>query len=345
MDRRNRRLFVLAWLFLVHGLADLAVALYRCLEIAPSFTDFLATSLPRAQLALLVAWVVLGREPLLWRLLGTVISLSWIFTIFSAFHFPGYYKPSMGEAWLVSDFGYYFRPTGPGDLLLKAPVIVGVMLVPLVIAKLVFWWRERRTQAPLAEPIAATTHHFFQFRFQDILLWNLAVALVLTAIAAEPHEGWFEVLGSRWWMMSIQRATPYSRAMQLAAIPTSLAMLVAIVPVRTRTALVAQLLLIIVVGVIPALLVDRYCRSSDLVSFYAGVWRTFPREGRIVLCSSLIVGGSSWLVRLYDSAIRRRRAPAASLPQFAPSDAESAIPIVASLADPPPSPKLQHSSP
>lgn len=308
MDRRNRRLFALAWLFLLHAMADLAIALYRCLEIAPSFTDLLATAVPRAQIGLLVAWLVFGREPLVWRLLGLISSLAWIFTIFSAFHFPGYWKPSIGEAWLISDFAYYFRPTGPGDLLIKAPVIFVLLLVPMLLARLYFCYRKRSLPAKPEEPIAATTHHFFQFRFQDILLWNLTVALVLVAFVSEPHDNWFEVVVERWRIMSIENH-PFGRAMQWAAVPSSIAILVALFPTRTRQGFILQAIVIFFVGVVPAMLVDRFCRTNELVSFYAGVWRQFPRETRVVMLASLVAWGSARLVHLYDTAIAPRRVP------------------------------------
>jgi hypothetical protein len=48
--RTHGTLIAVGWLFVLHALADIAVALYRCHDVDSALTDVLSTALPISQL-------------------------------------------------------------------------------------------------------------------------------------------------------------------------------------------------------------------------------------------------------------------------------------------------------
>ncbi len=117
LPHRPHALAPIGWLLLLHVLADLAVALYRCVNLDAALTDLLAAELPRSQLCLLAIWLALGREPLSWRICGLLAGTSLMFTLFTRLLFPGRLESDPADYWFKEEWGYFFRHSGPGDLL------------------------------------------------------------------------------------------------------------------------------------------------------------------------------------------------------------------------------------
>jgi hypothetical protein len=92
MDRRTRRLIAIGWLLLLHALADVTLAMYRCHDIAPHLTDPLIAALSISQVCLLAAWLAVGYEALTWRICGFVAGLAFIINVFTRLLFPGFAK-------------------------------------------------------------------------------------------------------------------------------------------------------------------------------------------------------------------------------------------------------------
>ena len=57
-------LYAIGWLFALHGLANIFVGVFRVVDLHRPATDVLAAAFPRAQVCLLVIWLMLGKERL-----------------------------------------------------------------------------------------------------------------------------------------------------------------------------------------------------------------------------------------------------------------------------------------
>ena len=215
----------LGWLLLLHLLADLAVALYRCTAINPLLTDTFARALMRAQFGLLCVWLFAGKDPSAWRLAGFLSGSAGMFVVYSRLIFPGFHKPSLGPAWFRSDFDLYFRSTGPGDLLLKAPLMLAL------IARRADGLSRRRFgnwSVIIRRSVASRIHsrtdrahrlQWLQFSMADYLIWSFTLGLVMMVFTVAPyHEGWLELV--RWRRgLGLQGKIPDSHLMLGAAIP------------------------------------------------------------------------------------------------------------------------------
>jgi len=224
--RRGRRMFALGWLLVLHVLADVTVAVYRCAAVNPPLTDLLAGGLMRAQFGLLCVWLLAGKDPLSWRLAGLLSGASFLFLIYSRLLFAGYYKPTLGPAWFQYEFNLYFRSTGPGDLLLKAPLIFAGLAIALPVYRYVLWLARRCDWLPderksARQEQSGSRLRWLQFSVADFLIWSFTLGFVLMALSVTPHyEGWLELI--RWrWSLGWQGKLPDSALLLTAAWPTA----------------------------------------------------------------------------------------------------------------------------
>ena len=196
MDRSQRRLFAIGWLFVLHMLFDITVGVYRCHDIAPQLTDLLAAAFPRAQTCLLVAWLFCGTERLSWRICGTVSGLCFLFLVFSRLLFPGFYRSLPHYFWTEGEWVDYFRVSGPGDWLVKLPILVLGMAIPCALRRgldLVVWMR-----IPADQRRWPQFRNLVRFQLQDIAIWLTSACFVLAAVYnTADSDGWFTNLFSR----------------------------------------------------------------------------------------------------------------------------------------------------
>jgi hypothetical protein len=192
-DRTPSVLFAIGWLFLLHALATILVGVYRCHDTDPPLTDLWAAALPRSQLCLLAMWLVLGSERLSWRICGMIAGTCFIFIVFSRLIFPGEYGIRHETTWLAQEWAYYFGPSGPGDALVKAPVLILGVAGPLLVWRV--WRAVSATRARGATWSKALHWPRFQFHFVDAAIWTVTICLTLAALyRTEPYPGWFEQL-------------------------------------------------------------------------------------------------------------------------------------------------------
>lgn len=196
-DRRPSVLSAIVWLFALHGLADVTVGIYRCRDIEPALTDLLAAALPRSQVSLLAIWLAVGSERLSWRISGLAAGTCFIFTIFSRWLFPDGHLTWAGEHWVEEEWLHYFRLSGPGDLLVKTPLVVGGIAVPLLVWRA---WRAIRGVRQSGWSFWKPWPGFrFQYGFREAAIWATAICLCLIAgYQTAPHAGWTEQLLNRW---------------------------------------------------------------------------------------------------------------------------------------------------
>ena len=299
MNRRGRRLFALGWLLLLHCLAGVTVALYRCLELNGPLLDHFAAALTRCQIGLLAAWLVLGKEPLSWRVSWLVGCVSLLFSIYSRLLFPGVYRESLDETWAADEFAFYFRPSGPGDLLLKTPGIVLGIAMPLAIWRLGSWWAARR-RGQLIEPSLATGARWMQFRFQDFFVWNVALCLVLSAWYVTPtYDGWLSSIFARWWRGMQLQSFPSQFAVA-SALPTVTVILVTLWAMRSRESLSVRISLAVIIAALVALAFDLWWDGAADLRPGSSDYGPRPSECGTAITIGLIAAGSIWLLKLYD---------------------------------------------
>src|SRR5688572_12909886 len=121
---QTSRTFILG-LILLHGLADVVVGIYGTHDLDRAATDLLRGALSRSQICLLAMWLVAGSERLSWRICGLLTGSCMLFVVFSRAAFSDQNEIGSESLWREEEWAYYFRLTGPGDLLVKLPVLIG----------------------------------------------------------------------------------------------------------------------------------------------------------------------------------------------------------------------------
>lgn len=298
----------LGWLLLLHFLADLAVALYRCTAINPLLTDTFAGALMRAQFGLLCVWLFAGKDPLSWRLAGFLSGSAGIFVVYSRLIFPGFHKPSLGPAWFRSDFDLYFRSTGPGDLLLKAPLMLALIVVALMVYQGAIWELERyhppkrRLSNSLADESGARLQ-WLQFSMADYLIWSFTLGLVMMVFTVAPyHEGWLELV--RWrWGLGLQGKIPDSHLMLGAAIPSAVMVLLGSWLGQTTGSYGRRVATATVIGLICGIGVEVWWNSYHQGPLLFSSPTGTPRASEVLLqpLIAIVAAGSCWLVSIYDA--------------------------------------------
>jgi hypothetical protein len=294
-------LFAIGWLFLLHGLADVLTAVYRCHDVNRPLTDVLAAALPRSQLCLLAIWLALGTERLSWRICGLIAGCCFIFIVFSRLLFPGEYGISHQTGWLEEEWLYYFRVSGPGDVLVKSPILLAGVAGPLLI------WRACRALRSLRQSGLTLAEsglwRRFQFGFQDIAVWTVTLCLALAALyRTAPYPGWFDELLSH--LRKIRRAqhpealyVASSAALYVLTAFVSLGVVYAKIPLRFRVPLAVGL----VIG--PAYGFELWLRK---LAEHAGATGISPlvfqasAETVTGIVAALIMVGSLLLIRLWQ---------------------------------------------
>lgn len=297
----------LGWLLLLHSLADLAAAVYRCAAINPPLTDLLAGTLMRAQFGLLCVWLLAGKDPLSWRLAGFFGGSGWLFFVYSRLLFAGYHKPSIGPAWFRSDFDVYFSSTGPGDLLLKAPLMLALIGVALMTFRAVVWIRSRlptkndNTASTQSENSGAKLR-WLQFSVADYLIWSFTLGLLMMVYTVTPwHEGWLELV--RWrWSLGLQGRLPDSVLMLASAAPTAAMVLLGCWLGQGTNHYLRRSLIAGVIGLICGLGVEIWWHAyhQGPLNFSSPTGTTRMSEVLLQPLVALVVAASCWLVALYD---------------------------------------------
>jgi len=298
-------LYAIGWLFLLHGLADIVVGVYRCHDVNRALTDLLAAALPRSQLCLLAMWLVVGSERFSWRICGLVAGSCFVFIVFSCLLFPGECGIGHGTVWLEQEWVYYFRLSGPGDLLVKLPILIGGIAAPL------FAWRAWRAigfirQSGLPSAKLADRRRF-QFRFQDVAIWTVALCLALAAsYRTAPYPGWFEELLSRWGhMYGLQ--DPHAAYYTTSALPYVLVGLVSIWAVFSTTPLRFRVPLGIGLVFGPAYGFEiwlQFVAEYSLLGDRSPLWYQASAETFTCAVAAATIVGSLLLIRLHGIVYR-----------------------------------------
>jgi hypothetical protein len=348
ISRRQRRLMALGWLLLLHSLADVAVGVYRCAAINPPLTDLLAGTLMRTQFGLLCVWLFAGKDPLSWRMATFLGGSSWLFVVFSRLIFPHYDKASLGPAWFLSDFELYFRCTGPGDLLIKAPIMLALIGIAVISYRLVTgaaaWWVRRRqvgtgplaaadslaSRLPASEQTSGSRLGWLQFSPADFLIWTLALALMMAVWKAAPfYDGWLELV--RWrWSLGLQGRLPDSELMLAGAIPASVLILLAAwwgttSPRPISTDNLRTVAVLALAGIAAGVALEVWWHATHPGPLFANVLTGLQRPSEVLLqpLTAVLAFGSVWLVAVYDQPAVRRRAARIALPVAPPAAADS----------------------
>ena len=301
-------LFAIGWLFLLHGLADVMVGIYRCHDVDRDLTDVLAASLTRSQLCLLAIWLAAGSERLSWRICGLIAGGCFVFIVFSRFVFPGAEDIWRNVYWYDEEWVYYFRLSGPGDVLIKAPILIGGVVGPLLIWR---GWRAIRSVRKSGLPRVKLARWIqFQFRMQDVFVWivTLSVALAATYRTA-PYPGWYGDLIGRWREVS-RLANPPDVYCAVSAALYVLVACVSLWSVYSRMSLRFRIPIAIALVLAPALGFEAWLRHVTVQATsqpLPEVWSHASPETLISLVAATVMVGSLLLVRLYGMVTVRRR--------------------------------------
>ncbi len=307
-DRASTALFAIGWLFLLHGLADIMVGIYRCHDVDRALTDLLAASLMRSQLCLLAIWLVAGTERLSWRICGLIAGGCFVFIVFSRFVFPGPHDILRDTFWLDEEWEYYFRLSGPGDLLIKAPILIVGVAGPLFAWRI---WRAiravRQSGLPRVRPLNWLR---FQFRLQDTAIWIFTLSVALAAIyRTSPFPDWHRDLYDRWRPVYRLKSWPDTYCVASAFLYVLVAYVsLWIVHSEMRLRFRVPLGLALTLG--PAIGFEIWLRSvveHSPSQCLPGVWSGASAETSMSALAAAIMVGSLLLVRLYDLVAARRR--------------------------------------
>jgi hypothetical protein len=310
-------LYAIGWLFLLHGLANIFVGVFRVLDMHRASTDVLAGALPRAQVCLLVIWLMLGKERLSWRLCGLIAGCCFIFMVYSQLLFPGEYGLGHAAEWLAAEWLYYFRISGPGDWLVRLPILAVGVAVPLLIWRLCLAIRAVRQAGLKWTQIFSRSR--FQFRFQDMAIWTVTICLALAAVyRTAAYAGWFRELLGRWQQVYHFDIAEDVKAEYVVAIAFMHAFvaLVSLWAVTSKTRWWLRLPVTVVLVVGPAyaceLLLKRANYGVDWSSGQSAVWGQASAETltTVVMAATIVV--SLLLFQLYETL---SRAASLSLPK------------------------------
>lgn len=328
-DRVPSALFAIGWLFVLHGLADIMVGIYRCHDVDRALTDLLAASLTRSQLCLLAIWLAAGSERFSWRICGLIAGSCFVFIVFSRFVFPGAQDIGRDVFWLDEQWAYYFRLSGPGDVLIKAPILIGGLVVPLFIWR---GWRAVRSVRQAGLPRVNPARWLrFQFRMQDIIVWIVTLSVALAATyRTSPYPGWYGDLTDNWREVA-RLKTPQDVYCAASAVLYVFVAGVSLWAVYSKMLLRFRIPIALTLVITPAFGFELWLRvvakhtTSDSL---AEVWGQASDEVVPSILAATIMAGSLMLVRFYGMVtVRCRRrtelAFAADLPPANPSEKNS----------------------
>jgi len=304
-NRPPSALFAIGWLFLLHGLADVMVGIYRCHDVDRELTDVLAASLGRSQISLLAIWLAAGSERLSWRICGLIAGSCFVFIVYSRFVFPGPKDVMRFVYWYDEQWAYYFRLSGPGDVLTKAPILIGGVAGPLLIWR---GWRTIRSIRWSGLPRAKLAHWLrFQFRIQDVIVWTVTVSVALAAIyRVAPYAGWYGELIGHWRQVS-RLASPCDFYCATSAFLYVLVACVSLWSVYSKMSLRFRIPLALTLVIVPAFGFEVWLRDVAKLANRPGIWGQASNETIIGIVAASMMAGSLSLVRLYGMASARPR--------------------------------------
>jgi hypothetical protein len=305
-------LVAIGWLFALHALADVMIGIYRCRNVDPALTDLLAAALPRSQICLLAIWLAVGSERFSWRLSGLVAGVCFLFTIFSRWVFPDQHLMWPGAHWVEEEWLHYFRLSGPGDLLVKSPILVGGLAASLFVLRM---GRAVRTAHQSGWTIGRPWPRFrFQYGFREVAIWSTAICLGLIAVyQTAPYTGWTGQVVNRWkaiYRFSDAQAvyTVTSAAVYVLVALGSLGAVYSKAGLRWR--IPAWAILAVVPGLGFEIWLHRIAARFPPDSVDR-IWSRASAETLTSVVAALTITGSLALVRLYASfrRVRRPRGP------------------------------------
>jgi hypothetical protein len=276
-------------------------------------TDVLSAALGRSQVCLLAMWLALGADPLSWRLCGFVGGVSFVFVIFTRTALPGQY--GAGAVWLDEEWAHYFRLSGPGDLLLKAPVLAGVVAAPLFLLRLINGLRSwlGKQKAIGDEPAAAQRRpRRLQFGLAEASLWIITLSVTFAAVfRTAPYPEWLSELAENWqerWRLT-HEAEVYAVAGGTIYAAVALASLWL---VYGGTRLWLRMLIVPAVVVGPAIACQAWLENIAAKSQHLGlspVWSQASSEVETSAAAAVLCVASIILYRLYGPDPHVRSGP------------------------------------
>jgi hypothetical protein len=307
-DRAPTALFAIGWLFLLHGLADITVGIYRCHDVNRALTDLLAASLMRSQLCLLAIWVAAGTERLSWRICGLIAGGCFVFVVFSRLVFPGAQDILRNTYWLDEEWVYYFRLSGPGDLLVKAPILIFGVAGPLIVWRI---WRAIRSVRQSGLPRARLANWLrFQFRLQDVAIWVITLSMALAAIyRTGPYTDWYGDLIERWRPAYRLKSWPDTYCVASALLYVLVAY-VSLWSVYSKMRLRFRVPLALALAIGPAFGFETWLYSvaeHSASQVLPGVWAQASHETLTSAVAATVMTGSLLLVKLYGIVAARSR--------------------------------------
>lgn len=307
-DRAPTALFAIGWLFLLHGLADIMVGIYRCHDVDRALTDLLTASLMRSQLCLLAIWLVAGTDRLSWRISGLIAGSCFVFIVFSRFVFPGPQDIVRDIIWLDEEWEFYFRLSGPGDLLIKAPILIVGVVAPLLAWR---FWRAIRSVRQSGLPRVKLVEWLrFQFRLQDVAIWVVTLSLALAAVyRTSPYPDWYGDLFERWRPGYRLESRPDTYCV-VSAILYVLVAFVSLWTVQSKMTMWFRMPIAAALVIGPGLGFETWLRSIAHHSSEPSdprVWSQATGETSTCVLAAAVMIGSLLLVRLYGMVAERRR--------------------------------------
>jgi hypothetical protein len=194
MNRDPDERLAVGSLFLLHALADIAVGVFRFQDVDWAATDVMSAALSRSQICLLAIWLVLGRTRFSWRLCGLIAGSSFTFSVFTRTALAPQHALGSSAMWLDEEWIHYFGPSEPGDYLVKSPILLCGIVVPLIVWR----WRGRRLNEEFHSSRSESTK-LFRFGLADTALWAFTLCVVLVCVfQTAPYPEWFSQLFEHW---------------------------------------------------------------------------------------------------------------------------------------------------
>jgi hypothetical protein len=296
INRAGGQLLAIGWLLLLHGLADVAVGVYHVHDVSRSAIDLLASALARSQLCLLSIWLVVGGARWSWRLCTLIGGCCFVFLVLSRLAFPGQFQIGPNSYWLESEWAVFMRPFGPGDLLVKAPILIGLVALPLIAWRVVRWRRH-------GEPGLSPPRRLTQFQMTDVLIWTVTCSLTFAAIyRTAPYPEWFRQLLDH-WRAAYRLQQPGATYIVASSI---IYVLLAVLAVWTVNGPARANIMRWIAMAVTAVMVTGLAAAFDL-------WRTaadidhLPRHAELAtsILAAVFVVGSLYIVRLWEHLSNR----------------------------------------